>query len=268
VLIVGGSVKGSPGETTFAVALAARWAGPEPAVVVEADPAGGDLAKRFGHYPEPGLVALATAGRRRGIEAPVVAQQLALGVEVVLAPAGQEATETVSMLVRESLDLLRAAAWQQALIMDVGRLDPASPAWPLLGEADVVLLVTRLSVEAVDALDVRMPALAQAAGGYGRLRLVTVGDSPLGTDRILTGPAQTVPVLAAVPEDRRGADVLSGRVRPRRGWTRLPLPRAARAAALRLRDELTPSPVAPVVLAPRQRGALMGHRDQAAQVRP
>jgi hypothetical protein len=267
MLIVGGSVKGSPGETTFAVALAARWAGPEPALVVEADPAGGDLAKRFGHYPEPGLVALATAGRRRSSEAPTVVQHLAVGVDVVLAPAGQEATETVSMLVRESLPLLRDGARHQALIVDVGRLDPASPALPLLAEADVVLLVTRLSVEAVDALDVRMPALAQAVGGYERLRLVTVGDSVLGTDRILTGAAQAVPVLAAVPEDRRGADVLSGRVRPGRGWTRLPLPRAARAVALRLRDELAPPLAPPVVGAPRPRGALPGRRDSAAQVR-
>jgi hypothetical protein len=172
------------------------------------------------------------------------------------------------MLVRESLGLLRAGARQQTLIVDVGRLAPASPALPVLAEADVVLLVTRLSVEAVDALDVRMPALAQAAGGYERLRLVTVGDSPLATDRILTGPAQAIPVLAAVPEDRRGAYVLSGRARPGRGWTRLPLPRAARAAALRLRDELAPPPVAPVVVTPRHHGSLMGRRDQTAQVRP
>jgi hypothetical protein len=268
VLIVVGSVKGSPGATTFAVGLAARWAGQEPAVVVEADPAGGDLAKRFGHYPEPGLVALATAGRRGGTETPVVAQRLALGVDVVLAPAGQEATETVSMLVRESLGLLRAGGRRQALIVDVGRLDPASPALRLLAEADLVLLVTRLWVEAVDALDVRMPVLAQAAGGYERLRLVTVGDSPLGTDRILTGAAQAVPVLAMVPEDRRGADVLSGRAGPGRGWTRLPLPRAARAAALRLRDDLAAPLAPPVVVAPPGRGTLLSRYDQPAQVRP
>jgi cellulose biosynthesis protein BcsQ len=267
VLIAVGSVKGSPGATTFAVALAARWAGQEPVVVVEADPAGGDLATRFGHYPEPGLVALATAGRRADNEAPVVAQCLALGVDVVLAPAGPEATQTVSMLVRESVPLLRAAGRRQVLILDVGRLDPASPALPLLAEADLVLAVTRLSVEAVDALDLRMPALAQAAGGYERMRLVAVGDSPLATDRILTGSAQAMRVLATVPEDRRGADVLSGRARPGHGWTRLPLPRAARAAALRLRDDVAPRPVARAVVAPRQHGTLLGRRDEAAQVR-
>ena len=98
------------------------------------------------------------------------------------------------------------------------------------------------------------------------VRLVTVGDSPLGTARILTGAAQAVPVLAAVPEDQRGADVLSGRARPGRGWTRLPLPRAARAAALRLRDELAPPPALPVVVAPRQRGTLLGRHDHTAQV--
>jgi hypothetical protein len=197
-----------------------------------------------------------------------VVQRLAVDVSVVLAPAGQEATETVSMLVRESLPLLLAGTRGQALIVDVGRLDPASPALPLLAEADLMLLVTRLTVEAVDALDVRMPAIAEAAGGYERLRLVAVGDSPLGTERILTGAGQGVPVLSMVPEDRRGADVLSGRARPGRGWTRLPLPRAARAAALRLRHELTPPPAPPVLVSPAQRDILVGDRDRTAQARP
>ncbi len=270
MLIVTGSVKGSPGATTFALGVAARWPTQEPVVLVEADPAGGDLAKRFGHYPEPGLAALATAGRRGG-EVPVVAQRLSLGVDVVFAPAGEEAAETVAMLVNESLGLVQSCARSQVLIVDVGRLDRASPTMPLLGLADAVVLVTRLSVEAVDALDLRMPTLANAAGGYDRLRLAVVGDSPLGTDRILTGPAAAVPVLARVPDDVRGADVLAGRRRAGRGWTRLPLLRAARGAALALRPGVQPVPdvlAASTEHSPQHTCALMGRRDPAGQVQP
>ena len=58
--------KGSPGVTTTALALASAWAGH--AVVVEADPAGGDLAIRL--HPEgsalpetPTVLSVATAAR-------------------------------------------------------------------------------------------------------------------------------------------------------------------------------------------------------------
>ncbi len=48
VLVAVASVKGSPGVTTLCVALAACWPDPAGAIVVEADPAGGDVAMRFG----------------------------------------------------------------------------------------------------------------------------------------------------------------------------------------------------------------------------
>ena len=47
MLIAVCSLKSSPGVTTLAVALGARWPGPEVPIVVEADPAGGDLLTRF-----------------------------------------------------------------------------------------------------------------------------------------------------------------------------------------------------------------------------
>src|SRR5690348_12084148 len=61
------SDKGSPGATTAALALAAAWS--SPAVVVEADPYGGDLGIRMrtargATLPEaPTVVTLATAAR-------------------------------------------------------------------------------------------------------------------------------------------------------------------------------------------------------------
>src|SRR5262249_53388734 len=58
------SLKGSPGVTTFSIALAARWPATARALLVEADPSGGDIATRFSLASAPGLVSFAAAARR------------------------------------------------------------------------------------------------------------------------------------------------------------------------------------------------------------
>jgi len=47
-LIAFASVKGSPGVTTTVLALASVWPTSQHLIVAELDPAGGDLATRFG----------------------------------------------------------------------------------------------------------------------------------------------------------------------------------------------------------------------------
>ena len=93
------SVKGSPGVTTVALALASWW--PRPVVVLEADPAGGDLAVRLGLPEDPGLVGLAAALRRHS-QADLLehyAQESPLGIPVVPAPAGaRQSAASVSLL--------------------------------------------------------------------------------------------------------------------------------------------------------------------------
>ncbi|HET6918671.1 MAG TPA: hypothetical protein VFI46_04305, partial [Jiangellaceae bacterium] len=83
------SDKGSPGSTTTALVLASAW--PEHAVVVEADPQGGDLAIRLRRHggaalPEvPTVLTVATAARR-GPSADVLAgyaHELTRGVSVI-----------------------------------------------------------------------------------------------------------------------------------------------------------------------------------------
>jgi len=65
------SLKGAPGVTTLSCLLAATWPTPCPLVVVEADPAGGDLAGRFGLSPTLGWSSLSAAIRRSGRSAPL-----------------------------------------------------------------------------------------------------------------------------------------------------------------------------------------------------
>src|ERR1700716_3587109 len=82
------SVKGSPGVTTFSVALAARWPAPARTLLVEADPSGGDVGVRFSLASTPGLVSLAAAARRSDDPAVVWQHTQALpgGLPVAAAP--------------------------------------------------------------------------------------------------------------------------------------------------------------------------------------
>ncbi|NNJ61907.1 MAG: hypothetical protein HKP61_13380 [Dactylosporangium sp.] len=254
-----GSVKGSPGVTSLATALVARW----PAgggLVVEADPTGGDLAFRFGHHREPGLSVLVADARGGMLGRDLVdyAQCLVTGVPVVFAPADQcgdgrldapgEAAQAVRLLAGSGIGILRAAALSRLVVVDVGRLTWDSPAWPLLGAADVVLLLVAAGLEGLDAVQVRRTRLMAAAGLRRRPVLVLVGQPPCPLGEI----ARVVgwPVAGVLPVDARGAAVLAGRARPGWGWTRLPLLRSARSLALALQDVPALPPAAAAVVGP------------------
>lgn len=254
------SVKGS-GVTSLAVALAARWPLPG-AVVVEADPAGGDLAFRFGRRREPGLSELAAdtrSGQARELAAYV--QRLPLGVDVVFAPADQQvagvdrrrwdepgqSVQVVRLVAANGVASLRAAAAARLVVVDVGRLGWESPAVPLAAAADVLLLVTGAGVDGIDAAQVRRDRILSLPGMRASVRLVLVGQPPCPVEEIAS--VVGLPVAAVLPEDRRAAAVLAGRAQPRWGWTRLELLRAARALALSLRTEPA-RPAAPVFRGP------------------
>jgi hypothetical protein len=151
------SVKGSPGATTTALALASWW--PHPVVVVEADPAGGDLAARLGLPEEPGLVGLAASLRRnaRGrtpdaasVEshlqtAPV--QAMSEPIRVLTAPAGgHQASATLSLL-SEHRPLTVAGGTD--LLVDLGRrVGPTDPVerstpLPLMDPCDRIIWISR-----------------------------------------------------------------------------------------------------------------------------
>ena len=69
------SAKGSPGVTTTVLALASRW--PAPAVVVEADPMGGDMLAGVGGAAVPAtrtVLDLVVAARQTGVAAALPGQ--------------------------------------------------------------------------------------------------------------------------------------------------------------------------------------------------
>ncbi|GAA3302524.1 hypothetical protein Dvina_51460 [Dactylosporangium vinaceum] len=229
MLIVISSVKGAPGVTTLAVGLAALW--PEPdAVLVEADPAGGDLAARFGHSPEPGLTGLAAQAHTGTLAslAPFT-QRLAVGADVVLAPAGETVAASTFTLATRGLQALRRLAEQQPVLVDVGRLEQSSPAAGLLGVADHVLVLADGELAAQTQVEARLGWVRSVV--TGRLWLVRTGAGGYPGREIARDLG--VPVLWELPDSQLGAGALAGRLRAP-AWRRLRLARAVRGVALTL----------------------------------
>jgi hypothetical protein len=155
------SAKASVGVTTSAVLLAALW--PARSVLVEADPAGGDLRYWFDDEhgrplrPDRGVVSLLTArdpldgagnGSAVGLERH--AQLLPGGLPVLIGPDGPGQVEATSGL----WDRLAAtiAGHDGHVVVDGGRLTDASSlahTVPLLRACDLTLLVCRATVSSL-----------------------------------------------------------------------------------------------------------------------
>lgn len=222
------SVKGSPGVTTTALAMAARWPGAEP-ILLEADPAGGDLGVRFGLPSAPGLVSLAAASRRTQDPALLTehCQELPGGLAVVVGPlSAEQARAALEILGTRGLGLLRAVAADPnfLVLMDAGRVDVTSPAVALLRGATAVLVLTRRRAEDLSHAATLLAAVPTWTRHPG-LVLIGNGYSRADVERELG-----VPVMATLPDDPRGAAALCGRAGGR-GVLRSALgPAAARLA--------------------------------------
>ncbi|MDG4795439.1 hypothetical protein [Micromonospora sp. WMMD1082] len=235
MLIVLGSVKGSPGVTTLSVALACRWPAPGMPLVVELDPAGGDLGSRWHLHDEPGLRNMVATARYGPLTQPAEwSQRLPIGVDVVVAPAGQTAAYTVAAFGAAGPAAVRRLAATRPVLADVGRLDPGSPAAAFLDKADLLLMLTRPQLEDVRHLMVVLPALAERCPS---VQLVVSGAGPYDAVEI-AGYLETE-VAGTISHDPTGADVLAGRRRPVMGWTRRRLLTAARTLAVALASAAT-----------------------------
>lgn len=216
------SLKGSPGVTTFSVALAARWPSPARTVLVEADPAGGDVATRFSLACSPGLVSLAAAARRSADPQLVWQHTQALpgGLLVVPAPPGAEqAHAALSALTADpstGAGVIRHAATMPhtVVIADCGRVDAGSAAMPIVRAANVMLLLSRAHADDLAHLASRLHIIGRWSA-HPALLLVGEGYSTAEVTRELG-----VPAMDRIPEDHHGAAILCGRptrLRIRRG---------------------------------------------------
>jgi hypothetical protein len=237
------SVKGSPGVTTTALALASWW--PNPVVIVEADPAGGDLAARLGLPEEPGLVGLAASLRRnsRGrtpdaasVEnhlqaAPV--QTTSVPARVLTAPAGRHQAGAALSLLSEHRPLPMTG--RTDLLLDLGRrampTDPVdrSTPLPLMDPGDRIIWISRPQLADLAHLAAEMDCRRRAdpeplviLNGSGPYPAAEV-ESTLG-----------VAVLGTLPADPSGAAALwagGGR-----SWAHSALGRTTRDLAAALAD--------------------------------
>lgn len=207
-------VKQSPGATTLAVALGAVAAADAHSLLIEADPAGGDLAARAGLSLDPGLLTLAAAGRR-GVSPELLdahAQTLKNGTRVLVAPSSPEhAHAAVSGLARSIGLVIRDHPG--LTIVDIGRWDTRSAATELLHAADVVLACFRPTVEGVEHLRARASSLQ----GDPPVLPVMVGERPYSASEIRD--ALDIPYLHVIADDPRAAAAI-GSGAPLDRWLR------------------------------------------------
>lgn len=204
------SAKGSPGVTTAVAALAATWPADRDLLVVEIDPAGGDLVVRFDLATEPGLVSLAAAGRRELTPdtllghtqtLPAVAGEQGPSRRVLVAPVSAEQAGAALSALRGGL--ARALGEFDAdVLVDCGRLDPASAAHEVATGADLLVMVARPVVAEVHHLSSRLASVKPKA-----LSLLMVGDRPYSVSEV--AQAVGASALGTLPADARAASVLT-----------------------------------------------------------
>lgn len=185
MLITTGSIKGSPGATSTALALAAAW--PRPVVVLEADPSGGDLALRCESAaggppsPSPSLLTLGAAVRG-GVGAGfslLVEQSVRLesGVNLIQGGTSPAQARGLRELWSSITQVCRTA--REDVIVDVGRMDPDNPALEIARAADAVLVAAGRSMESV---------LHLRDGLSDVLRSVTVPGRATSVVPVIVGP--------------------------------------------------------------------------------
>jgi hypothetical protein len=190
------SVKHAPGVTTTAVALASAWGGG--AVVVEADPTGGDIAARARLPLEPGLLTLAASARHAesALDLHRHEQQLPGGGAVVVAPiepelAGAAISTLAARLASTTADLV---------VIDCGRLSQATASSAAFESADLAVFVLEPTVSAVE--HVRMRLASPSTPRPRRTAALLVGDRPYRPADV--EHALGIPVLGAIAIDPRG----------------------------------------------------------------
>jgi len=241
MLTVVAAGKSAPGATTSAWALALTW--PGELLVVDCDPAGGDMAP--GLLPgrvvaDRGLLSWSAAARG-GVPAMAAAAMFAAHAvalperpQVWLVPGFTTATQSYSFTPqvweRLALALARSStAIGRDSLVDAGRLVGDRAPWPVLRAADQVIVTVRPTVRSVHAAQDATQRLRHELGDLAKVVALVVGDGPYSAGEVAA--ALALPLAGALPYDRAAAQVLSDGAAGERGLHRSPLLRAAGAVA-------------------------------------
>jgi MinD-like ATPase involved in chromosome partitioning or flagellar assembly len=202
------SAKGSPGVTTLSCVLGAVWPAHRGVVVAECDPAGGDLAGRFGLSTRLGMTSLILTERQQGGHLPDHrdhSQQLPGGLDVLIGPAGADSAMALDHELGVSdPDLVSAGC---DLLADCGRLVPGARGQEkMIRAADHLLLLIRPDVTGI----------AHARWASSRIRDLSACE----TSALISGTGPFKPsevaeeleirVLGSMPFDPRAALIAGG----------------------------------------------------------
>jgi Flp pilus assembly CpaE family ATPase len=201
--IVVASGKGSPGATFVAVNLtAAVVRANQDAVLLDLDPAGGDLCCYLGLDPRRGLYPLLRMeGSVSGGSRLLAEAEERSGFHVV--GGFPEASELASpdVLARA---LAAASAPDRVVVADIGRVTTTNAA--IAAQAELVLLVVRADLVSVLGAERALRQLEAAGTDRERVRaVVSWHERRRPADLAEVGEALRLPILGTVPMDRRGA---------------------------------------------------------------
>jgi MinD-like ATPase involved in chromosome partitioning or flagellar assembly len=243
IALAGG--KGAPGVTTAAVALAAVW--PRPAILVECDPAGGDLAYRLENESgrplaqDRGVLSLAAALRTQSQAGQVWehVQRLRGGLPVLVGPSSSVQSAALGRA-WPSLCQALSGLEDADVLVDCGRVSAGSPALAVVSAAELTVLFARATVDAIAHLRSAIEVLAAAgAGPIGVVVISGEGRARKQVQEVLTANRLPARVIGALAVDEQGAAALRGE------WTRgldvKPLITSARQAAHEIDTELLAS---------------------------
>ncbi len=230
------ATKGSPGATTLALVLANLMSERAPALLVEADAAGGDIAVRSGLALDPGLLTLAASGRR-GLDRSSIdrhTQLLPCGALALAGPtSAEQATSALTGIAAALAQTLTLAHETSRVIIDAGRWDPRSPATDLVESASIGALVLRPTIEGVEHARWQLRSLSEHVR---RVIAVCIGERPY--PRAEVASALAVDEMYVIENDARAANAIGlGAARDR--WLRRS--RLMRSAAV-LADQLLGAP--------------------------
>jgi hypothetical protein len=226
--------------TTTALALAATWPEDRRCLLIEADPFGGVIGARYRLGDTPGLSTLAAVARH-GLDEEAVwrnVQQLPGGVPVLVGPASADEAHAVLRDVAGVLADWCTTQTNVDVVVDGGRIGPASPTVEMLVKADAAMVLTRGSLDQIRPAAHRLTAL-KASGAEASL--LQVGDSPYRPDEVAA--TLKAEVGGVIVWDPRTAAVLTGARGAVRDLRRSPLVRSAATLAGRLASSFPGSPL-------------------------
>jgi MinD-like ATPase involved in chromosome partitioning or flagellar assembly len=191
--------KGAPGVTTSTLAIASAW--PEPAIAVEASPAGGDLAIRLrpkgSVLPEaPTVLSVVTASRGADGADAVANHSHVLNstTRVVPGPALAEQFSNIGDWAPFADALCRSSV---PVFADLGHLHAASAAIAVAARADLVIVVSRPDMPSVVRVRER---LVRAATVLARMRGAAPRLFPVLVSTSRHGPADVADLGAVLAE--------------------------------------------------------------------